>query len=116
MRDDINFLKHILTECEYISSNLTKNTSLQEFLDDQTLQRAVVRSLEIIGEATKSVSSNLKADYDKISWKKIAGMRDRLIHGYMNVDYELVYNVAIVEIPGLRQDIKNIIALLEKEK
>ncbi len=78
-KEPIEFLKHIADECEYlvsISKDLTKN----DFLNDETLKRAVVRSVEIIGEATKKIPADFKVRWSSIQWKNMAGMRDRLIH------------------------------------
>ena len=81
-KEPIEFLKHIADECTYllsISQELTKG----DFLDDETLKRAVVRSLEIIGEATKKIPADFKVKWNSIQWKNMAGMRDRLIHDYI---------------------------------
>ncbi|MBH2005561.1 MAG: DUF86 domain-containing protein [Sphingobacteriia bacterium] len=81
-KDPIEFLKHILDECSYLIS-VTKSLSKDEFLADETLKRAVVRSLEIIGEATKKIPLYFKEKWSIIQWKSMAGMRDRLIHDYL---------------------------------
>jgi len=78
-------------------------------MQDETLKRAFVRSLEIIGEATKNVSVELRQKYSHIDWRAMAGMRDRLIHGYFGVDYEIVWDVIISRIPLLQRDIQRIV-------
>jgi uncharacterized protein with HEPN domain len=83
-----DYLRHILVEVDYIldeSGRLTFN----QFMADGTRQRAFVRSLEIIGEAVKKVPEGFRAQYPTVEWRAIAGMRDRLIHDYFGVDYEL---------------------------
>ena len=75
-KEPIEFLKHIADECTYLIS-VNKNLSKHEFLDDETLKRAVVRSLEIIGEATKKIPADFKVKWGAIQWKNMAGMRDR---------------------------------------
>jgi uncharacterized protein with HEPN domain len=73
-KEPIEFLKHIADECTYllfINKNLTKD----DFIEDETLKRAVVRSLEIIGEATKKISADYKVKWNSIQWKNMAGMR-----------------------------------------
>jgi uncharacterized protein with HEPN domain len=84
-----------------------------KFFNDETLKRAFVRSIEIIGEATKKLSDELKQNYPNIEWKAIAGMRDRLIHDYFGIDYEIVWDVVINKIPQLHTEIQQII---NKEK
>jgi uncharacterized protein with HEPN domain len=65
---------------------ITPELEKTDFLENETLKRAVIRSLEIIGEATKKISADLKYQWNSISWKNMAGMRDRLIHDYMGVN------------------------------
>ncbi|MEA3317487.1 MAG: HepT-like ribonuclease domain-containing protein, partial [Bacteroidota bacterium] len=80
-----------------------------EFLENETLKRAVIRSLEIIGEATKKISADLKYQWNSISWKNMAGMRDRLIHDYMGVNYSIVWDVIKNKIPELYDEIESVI-------
>ncbi len=87
--------------------------SKDKLLDDETLKRAVVRSIEIIGEATKKIPVDFKVKWAEISWRNMAGMRDKLIHDYMGVDYSIVWDVVRNVIPSLKNQIKEII---EKEK
>jgi len=78
---------------------------LEDFLPDETLKRAVVRSLEIIGEATKKISADYKLKWNNIQWKEMAGMRDKLIHDYMGVNYVIVWDVVRNKIPALHNQI-----------
>jgi uncharacterized protein with HEPN domain len=68
-----------------------------------------VRSLEIIGEAAKSVPDTLRQKYAHVEWRAIAGMRDRLIHGYFGVDYDIVWDAVVNKVPMLEQDVMEII-------
>ncbi len=79
------------------------------FLQNETLKRAVVRSLEIIGEASKKVPADFKVIWNAINWKNIAGMRDRLIHDYMGVDYLIVCDVVKNKIPELHDQILKVL-------
>ncbi len=91
MYSEIDYLTHILEECRFIVS-VTINDDLDTFLHDELKKRAVVRSLEIIGEATKKIGGDFKYRWQAIEWRQMAGMRDKLIHDYMGVDYLLVYS------------------------
>lgn len=106
----IDLLHHILLECRYIESVITPQVSKDIFMADETLKRAIVRSLEIIGEATKKIPADIKLRWSEIAWKNIAGMRDRLIHDYMGINYFIVWDVARNIIPGLREQIDNVIS------
>lgn len=70
------YLKHIQDECTYLIS-VTENLLFEDFIKDETLKRAVVRSLEIIGEATKKIPADFKVKWNTIQWKNMVGMRDR---------------------------------------
>ncbi len=111
-KSSINYLRHILDECNYIVSVITEQTTKDDLLDNETLKRSVVRSLEIIGEATKKIPADIKYKWSDISWRNMAGMRDKLIHDYMGVNYSIVWDVVKNIIPTLKQQIERII---EKE-
>ena len=107
------YLKHILEEANYLLDS-SKNVSEEQFMHDETLQRAFSRSLEIIGEAAKNLPQDFIKEQDQIDWKSIAGMRDRLIHHYFGVDYEIVWDVVKNEIPRLKEQISTIVNKLQE--
>ena len=107
-KDPIEYIKHIYDECFYIIS-VSTNLSKDEFLDNETLKRAVVRSLEIIGEATKKIPADFKVKWDTIQWKNMAGMRDRLIHDYIGVNYSIVWDVVKNKIPDLHSQLSEVL-------
>ena len=105
----IPFLQHIFDECLYVRSVITDEMQMEEFLRDETLKRAVTRSLSIIGEATKKIPGDVKYAWQSISWRQMAGMRDRLVHDYMGVNYYIVWDVVKNIIPELTTQIQEII-------
>lgn len=107
-KEPIEFLKHIADECSFLLS-VNKDLSKDDFLGDETLKRAVVRSLEIIGEATKKIPADFKVKWSSIHWKNMAGMRDRLIHDYIGVNYSIVWDVFINKIPELYDQIQKVL-------
>ncbi len=102
-------LKHILDECNFILSEITQETTKSDFIDNETLKRAVVRSLEIIGEATKKIPADVKYHWKEIPWKNMAGMRDKLIHDYFGINYSIVWDVVKNKIPELTEQVKKVL-------
>jgi uncharacterized protein with HEPN domain len=110
-RSTIDVLRHMLDECEYLMAQ-SQPIGKDEFLSDGTLRRAFVRSIEIMGEAAKAVPQEFRDKYYEIPWQSISGMRDRLIHGYFAVDFELVWDVVQRKVPPLREQL---VAILGSE-
>ena len=85
MKKSLTYIFHI-RDCIEKILNYTDGKSLGDFLENELIQDAVIRNFEIIGEATKKLSFDFREKYDHIEWKKIAGLRDKLIHNYIGVD------------------------------
>ena len=103
-----DYFDHILTEIDYLitySENLTYN----DFVKDETLKRSFSRSIEIIGEAIKKVPKDIRQNNPNIEWRALSGMRDKLIHKYFGVDFELLWDVVINKIPQLKPKIQELI-------
>ena len=105
----ILYIKDILRALESIE-RFVENMDFKEFVNDDKTSSAVIRKFEIIGEAAKKIPGEIRQQYLQIPWKEMAGMRDRLIHFYYGVDYELVWETIKKDIPQIKPLIKKITA------
>jgi len=85
------------------------NMTYEEFIKDRKTLNAVVRSIEIIGEASKNIPETMKAKYKELPWKQITGMRDKLIHAYFGIDAETLWKAVKENIPPLKQSFEKMI-------
>ncbi len=107
-RKYIHFLHDILTSSEKIIF-LIENKSFDKFVQDWVIVDATIRNLEIIGEAVKNLPDEIKRKYPFVEWKKIAGLRDILIHEYFGVNYNILWDIVKNKIPELKNQITKII-------
>jgi uncharacterized protein with HEPN domain len=103
-----DFLRHIENECAFILRTC-KGKSKEELIDDEILRRAIVRSIEIIGEAAKKLDDDFRSQHPEIEWKKIAGTRDIMIHHYFGIDYDIVWDIITNKIPELQELLEELI-------
>ncbi|HTF04165.1 MAG TPA: DUF86 domain-containing protein [Bacteroidia bacterium] len=103
-----DFLRHVLEECRFILL-VTQGKSKEVIVVDETVTRAIVRSLEIIGEATKRLHPDFKLQHPQVEWKKMAATRDRMIHDYFGIDYDIVWSIITDKIPELEFQIVEIL-------
>ena len=114
-KDPEIFLKHILESINFIES-FSKNLIFEQFIKNKLRQNAIVRELEIIGEAVKNLSSIFTDKHPTVEWGKIAGLRDKLIHNYFGVDLKTVWNVVKEDLQKLKKQIQQILDKLSDQK
>lgn len=112
MKDDKIYLKHILdTICDI--EQFTQGLSKENFFKSKEKQYAVLRGLEIIGEATKNLSRELKKGCSEVNWNDIAGMRDKLIHVYFGVNLPIVWKAVKEDLPNLKKQVQQLLTSSE---
>ena len=107
-KDNMFFMTHIIESIGMIEAFL-EGISEKDVMKDKKTQSAVIRQLEIIGEAVKNLPVGFTDKYSNIEWRKIAGLRDKLIHHYFGVDFEKVWKVTKEDIPKLKKEVKKIL-------
>ena len=108
MAKDKVYLNHILDSINSISK-FTNGMDKKAFSEDEVVINAVIRMLEIIGEAANNISNELKIKYPNVPWKKITGTRNNLIHEYFNVDLDLIWKTITINLPELKEKVIEII-------
>ena len=107
-RRDLDFLRDILDAVEHIL-DYTVGLTWDGFLHDRKTQDAVVRNLEVLGEATKNLSDGFRARYPDVPWRELSGTRDNLIHHYFGINQEVVWQIVQQDLPELGSQIAQII-------
>ncbi len=111
-KNPLMFINHILENIILIEKSIN-NLSRKDFGNNRDILDATIRRIEVIGEAAKNLSSEFTNKYRNIEWKKIIGMRDKMIHHYFGVDIEIIWKTINEDIPILKRELQEI---LEKEK
>jgi len=105
---NLELLKHILDETTFVL-NVTEEKKQEVVISDPLLSRAIIRSLEIIGEACTKIDPDFKTLHPQIEWRKMSGTRNRLIHDYFGVDYDIVWDIIVTKLPDLKEQLEEII-------
>jgi uncharacterized protein with HEPN domain len=114
--DPSDRLEHILDETVFLIQVRKDLDSKEDIVNDEILKRAIVRSIEIIGEATKNLPENIRQQNSQIDWKNIARMRDNLIHRYFGIDYDTVWRVLENKIPELHETVTKTLQSIYREQ
>ena len=109
--NDIDRLNHILDAIAKIE-RYSQSFDLQKFKSDELTIDAVVRNIEIIGEATTCLDRGLKAKYPNVDWRFATAIRNRLIHGYFDIDAEIIWDTTQNDLPKLKIEIQTILSVL----
>ena len=112
-RDYEDYLQDIVDSIDDIKS-FTGSMTFEDFTMDRKTINAVIRSIEVIGEATKRIPKSIRAKYPSIPWKKLTGMRDKMIHEYSGVDIGILWKTVKEDVPSLKPLIQNVLKDLGK--
>jgi len=104
LKDDRLLLTHIHNEIVFLRK-ITVGRNYDDLLNDEYYAHAVIRAIEVIGEAVKNLSAPLKVGHPDIAWREIAGMRDKVIHRYFEINWQIVWNVITDDLPALEPKI-----------
>ncbi len=108
------YLEHILESIIIIQDEYIKGVTKQKFLKDRQLQDAVIRRLEILGEAAKHISESDRETHKNIPWRSITGMRDVIVHEYFNIDKDVIWKTAKQHIKSVRKALEKYFAQIKK--
>ena len=114
MKHNKPFLNHILDEINFLVSK-SGDLEYENLIKDETLKRAFLRSLEIIGEAAKNLSEDFRGKHFEIEWRELTGLRDILIHRYFGVRWDTVWNVIKNKIPPLKKKVETLLKEIEQQ-
>lgn len=108
-KDNLVYIDDILSSIKKINK-FCKGIGKEDFMENELLMDGVVRNLEIIGEAASNLTASFRERYKEIEWRKMIGMRNRIIHAYDTVDFEIVWDVVRKDLPELKKKLKAIVS------
>ncbi len=111
-KDDRILLRHMLDAARKVG-DFRRGRSRADLDSDEMLALAIIRLLEVIGEAARNLSQDIRDSHPEIAWKQIAGTRDRLIHGYFDVDLDIIWAILTQDLPPLITELEKILSLYE---
>ena len=115
IKDSLIFVKHILASIRLIQS-FSRPLTKEKLTKNELRQSAILRELEVIGEAVKNLPEEFTNKYRNVEWSKIAGLRDKLIHHYFGIDLDIVWEVIEKDLPSLKKKLEEILVKEEQEK
>jgi uncharacterized protein with HEPN domain len=113
-KDDTVYLRHIIDAFLQIE-RYTNGVTYEEFLSNSLLQDAVIRQLEVMGEAARNLSADLQNEYPAIPWRQMISLRNRMIHAYFNVNLQIIWEIIQGDIPNLKQDMMRVLETLNQK-
>ena len=113
-KDDSVYLHHIMDAFVQIE-RYTDGVTHEEFLSNSLLQDGVIRQLEVMGEAARNLSEDLRNEYPKIPWSQMISLRNRMIHAYFNVNLQIIWEIIQGDIPNLKQETKRVLEILNQK-
>ena len=108
LHEDVPYLKHMIDAMNDIEESI-ENKTKEDFVKNKDVKDATIRRIEVLGEAAKNISTELKTKHPEVPWKGIIGMRDKLIHHYLGVDLDQVWVAVKEDIPKLKRQIQSIL-------
>ena len=112
-RDYGSYLEDIIEHMNY-AEEFIRDMTFDEFKSDKKTVLSVTKCIEVVGEATKHIPDQIRERYPESPWRDMAGIRDRLVHGYFKVDLSIVWTTVTIEFPELRSMLENVLADMDR--